>query len=102
MSIADEPPSRDLTRTRKQLVKEAGQHVQRLHKTLEDANLKLSGVISDVMGVSGRAMLKALIQGETDPQKLAQLAHPRLKGAPEDLVQALRGQVTKHHRFQTS
>lgn len=90
---------RDLTRTRKQLVKEAGQHVQRLHKTLEDANLKLSGVISDVMGVSGRAMLKALIQGETDPQKLAQLAHPRLKAAPEDLVEALRGQVTKHHRF---
>jgi len=90
---------RDLTRTRKQLVREVGQHVQRIHKTLEDANLKLSGVLSNVVGVSGRAMLEAIIQGETDPQKLARLAHPQLKAAPEDLVEALRGRVTKHQRF---
>lgn len=90
---------RDLTRTRKQLVRERSQHVQRLHKTLEDANLKLSGVISDVMGVSGRAMLEAIIQGEKDPQKLAQRAHPRLKAAPQELVEALRGRITRHHRF---
>jgi transposase len=90
---------RDLTRTRKQLVREECQHIQRIHKTLEDANIKLTGVISDVMGVSGRAMLGAIIRGETDPQKLAQLAHPRLKAAPEELVEALRGRVTKHHRF---
>jgi transposase len=67
---------RDLTRTRKQLVREVTQHIQRIQKTLEDANIKLGNVISDVVGTSGRAFLKALIDGETDPHKLASLAHP--------------------------
>ena len=90
---------RGLLRTRKQLVRERTSHVQRLQKTLEDANIKLDSVISDITGLSGRKMIAALIAGETDPDKLAQLAHPRLKALPEALREALRGRVTKHHRF---
>src|ERR1700733_4300723 len=62
---------RDLTRTRKQLVREISQHSLRIQKTLEDANLKLGSVLSDVLGKSGRAILAAVIAGETDPEKLA-------------------------------
>jgi transposase len=90
---------RDLLRTRKQLVREASRHVQRLQKTLEDANIKLDSVISDVMGLSGRRMIEALIAGQSDPQQLAQLAHRRIKASPEELCEALRGRVTRHHRF---
>jgi transposase len=90
---------RNLLRTRKQLVRERSSHVQRQQKTLEDANIKLDSVISDVLGLSGRAMVKALIAGESDPDKLAELAHRRLKAPPEKLREALRGRVTKHHRF---
>jgi len=90
---------RDLLRTRKQLVREASRHVQRLQKTLEDANIKLDSVISDVMGLSGRKMIEALIAGENDPEQLAQLAHRRIKASPEELCEALRGRVTRHHRF---
>jgi transposase len=73
---------RDLLRTRKQLVRERSRHVQRLQKTLEDANIKLDSVISDVMGLSGRRMIEALIAGESDPEQLAQLAHRRIKATP--------------------
>ena len=66
---------RNLLRTRKQLVRERSSHVERLQKTLEDANIKLDSVISDVMGRSGRAMVEALIAGESDPDRLAELAH---------------------------
>jgi len=90
---------RALLRTRKQLVRERGSHVQRLQKTLEDANIKLESVISDVTGVTGRAIIAALIEGETDPDKLAALAHRRIRSAPETLREALLGRVTKHHRF---
>jgi len=90
---------RDLTRTRKQLVREIAQHTQRIHKTLEDANIKLDSVISNILGVSGRAFLAALIAGETDPEKLVELAHPRLRAGRNTLVEALRGRVTQHHRF---
>jgi transposase len=65
---------RDLTRSRKQLVRELSQHVLRIQKVLEDANLKLGSVLSDITGKSGRAMLAAIVQGETDPEKLASLA----------------------------
>jgi transposase len=65
---------RDLTRTRKQLVREISQHSSRIQKTLEDANLKLGSVLSNVSGKSGRAILQALIAGESDPEKLADLA----------------------------
>jgi transposase len=90
---------RNLLRTRKQLVRERSSHVQRLQKTLEDANIKLDSVISDVMGLSGRAMVEALIAGESDPDRLAQLAHRRIKAPPETLREALRGRVTRRHRF---
>ena len=90
---------RDLLRTRKQLVREASRHVQRLQKTLEDANIKLDSVISDVIGLSGRRMIEALIAGQSDPEQLAQLAHRRIKASPEELCEALRGRVTRHHRF---
>jgi len=90
---------RDLTRTRKQLVREMARHVQRIQKTLEDANIKIAGVISDILGASGRAFLDALIAGETDPEKLANLARGRLRASRAQIVEALRGRVREHHRF---
>jgi transposase len=90
---------RDLTRTRRQLVHEVARHVLRIQKTLEDANLKLTQVMTDVMGVSGRAILTALIAGETDPDRLADLTRGRLKATRADLLDALHGRVTDHHRF---
>jgi len=90
---------RGLLRARKQLVRERTSHVQRIQKTLEDANIKLDSAISDVLGRSGRAMIEALIAGESDPGKLAALADGRIKAAQADLREALRGRVTKHHRF---
>jgi transposase len=90
---------RDFLRTRKQLVRERSGHIQRIQKTLEDANIKLDSVIANIMGVSGRAMIEALITGETDPAKLASLAHRQIKAPRDDLNEALRGKVTKHHRF---
>jgi len=68
---------RNLLRSRKQFVRERTSHVQRLQKTLEDANIKLDSVISDIIGLSGRRMIEALIAGETDPDALAALAHRR-------------------------
>jgi transposase len=90
---------RNLMRTRKQLVREQSSHVLRLQKTLEDANIKLDCMLSDVMGKSGRAMIEAMIAGETNPVKLASLADRRVKASPEELREALRGRVTDHHRF---
>jgi transposase len=90
---------RTLLRTRKQLVREKASHILRVQKTLEDANIKLDSVITDVMGMSGRAMMEALIAGESDPAKLARLANYRLKTSQEKLREAVRGRVTKHHRF---
>jgi transposase len=101
-SFVPDSPTQDLRallRTRKQLVREQSSHVLRVQKTLEDANIKLDSVISDVMGKSGRAMIKALIAGERDPANLARLADPRLKASPAQLSEALRGRVTKNHRF---
>ena len=90
---------RDLLRTRKQVTRERTRHAQRIQKTLEDANIKLDFVISDILGVSGRAMIEALIDGETDPEKLAAKAHRRLKATPQQLRDALHGRVTANHRF---
>jgi transposase len=90
---------RDLTRTRKQLVGEIARHTLRIQKTLEDANLKLTHVVSDVLGTSGRAILKALIAGEADPTHLANLTTGRLQASHAELVDALQGRVTPHHRF---
>lgn len=90
---------RDLTRTRRQLVHEMARHVLRIQKTLEDANLKLAHVISDIVGASGRAILTALIEGETNPSRLADLTKGRLKATRAALLEALHGRVTDHHRF---
>jgi transposase len=90
---------RDLTRTRKQLAREIVQHTQRIQKVLEDANIKLSSAISNVLGQSGRKVLEALIAGQTDPEKLVDLCSGRLKATRKELVEALRGRVTDHHRF---
>lgn len=90
---------RNVLRMRKQFVRERGSHIQRLQKTLEDANIKLDSMITDIIGLSGRRMIEALIEGETNPQALAALAHRRIKATPEELEAALRGRVTKHHRF---
>lgn len=90
---------RDLTRTRRQLVHEVARHVLRIQKTLEDANLKLTQVMSNIVGVSGRAILNALVAGETDPHRLADLTQGRLKASRADLLDALHGRVTDHHRF---
>jgi len=98
------PPSsiqelRTLTRTRKQFVREKAQHVQRIQKTLEDANLKIASAVSDIMGASGRAILDALVTGETDPEHLVDLTRGRLKASRATLTEALRGRMTPHHRF---
>jgi transposase len=90
---------RDLTRTRKQLVREIARHTQRVQKVLEDANIKLTEAISDILGATGRAILRALIDGETDPDRLADLTKGRLKASRSQLVEVLHGRVTAHHRF---
>lgn len=90
---------RDLTRTRKQLVRERGRHVQRIQKVLEDANIKLSSVVTDVTGISGRKILVALIEGESNPDRLAELGNAWLKASKDELRAALHGFVREHHRF---
>ena len=99
--VPDEPTQqmRDLLRTRKQFVRERSSHTQRIQKTLEDANIKLDSVITDIVGLSGRRMIEALIGGETDPEALAALAHGRIRATKAELEAALRGRVTAHHRF---
>lgn len=92
---------RDLTRARTQLTHERAQVVQRLEKLLEDAGIKLSAVVSDLMGVSSRAMLQALIDGQNDPQVLADLAKRRMRSKIPELGQALTGRFREHHAFLT-
>lgn len=90
---------RDLTRQRAQLASEHTRCVNRIHKVLQDANLKLSSVATDVMGMSGRDMLNALVAGQDDPAALAELARGKLRGKIPELKRALRGKVTQHHQF---
>ena len=90
---------RDLTRLRVSLVQERTRLVNRVHKVLEEAGLKLSSVLSDVMGWSGRAILHALCAGESDPQRLAELMHPSVHATQEQVVAALSAEVREHHRF---
>ena len=89
---------RELTRYRKTLVQERAQEVNRLHKVLETANLKLTVVATDVLGVSGRAMLAALLAGQDDPEALAELARGRLRAKLPELRRALAGRMQPHHR----
>jgi transposase len=90
---------RTLMRTRKQLVRERAQHVQRLQKTFEDANLKIASVVTDITGVSGRAIIKSLIAGETEPTALLAVTTGRLKAPKDTLLKALKGRVRTPHRF---
>lgn len=89
---------RDLTRTRKQLVREVSQHSSRIQKVLEDANLKLGSVLSNVLGKSGRAILEALIAGQSDPERLADLAQGTARKKRAELIEALHGRIRPHHR----
>jgi transposase len=88
---------RDLTRYRRSLIQDRTREMQRVEKLLEDAQIKLSSVASDIFGVSGRAMLEALIGGQRDPKVLAQLARRRLRAKLAALEEALRGFFTDHH-----
>lgn len=90
---------RDLTRQRSQLVSECTGVANRIHKTLEDANIKLGSVASDILGKSGRTMLDGLIAGDVSPEELADLARRRLRGKIPELRLALEGRSTDHHRF---
>jgi transposase len=90
---------RTLTRTRKQFVRERTAHAQRIDKVLEDANLKLGVVLSDLLGKGGRAVLQALIAGQSDPERLASCITTRVKASRAELLEALRGHVSAHHRF---
>jgi len=90
---------RDLTRHRTQLVEEKTRTSNRIEKVLEDANIKLGSVASEVMGVSSRAMILALLEGEKDPAQIADLARRSLRGKIPELQKALEGHLTEHHRF---
>jgi transposase len=90
---------RDLTRYRTSLIEERTREANRIQKVLEDANIKLAAVASDVLGLSGRAMLAAIVAGEDDPERLARLALGRLRKKHAALVEALTGRVQDHHRL---
>jgi transposase len=90
---------RDLTRYRKRLIQERAREANRVHKVLEDANIKLASVATDILGVSGRAMLEALLHGTSDPAVLADLAKGRLRQKLPALRQALTGRFRDHHGF---
>lgn len=90
---------RDLTRQRAQLYAEHTRCANRIHKVLQDANIKLSSVATDILGVSGRDMLAALVAGQDDPEQMAKLARGALRKKIPDLKRALQGHVTAHHQF---
>jgi transposase len=101
-SFVPEPATqamRSLLRTRKQRVREQASYIQRLQKTLEDANIKLSSVLSNVVGLSGRDIINAIIAGESDPDYLLTLVHRGVKTPREKIRAALQGRVTAQHRF---
>jgi transposase len=90
---------RDLTRQRTQLLGDRARVINRIQKTLEDANIKLASVATDIMGKSGRAMLDALIEGQITPEQMADLARARMRSKMPQLTEALTGRFTDHHRF---
>jgi transposase len=90
---------RDLTRYRASLAQEINRIANRIQKVLEDANIKLASVATDTLGASGRAMLEAMIQGEQDSRRLAEMAQGKLRNKIPELQEALQGRVSRHHRF---
>src|SRR5262249_32266077 len=104
-SFVPEAPQRalrDLTRQRTHLIQERASEVNRMQKVLEWANIKLSSVVTDITGVSARAMMQALVAGQTDVSELAQLAKGRLRSKLPELEAALRGALLEHHAFMIS
>jgi transposase len=103
-SLVPPPPIRqlrDLTRARTVITRERSREAQRLEKLLEDAGVKLTSVVSNITGVSSRAMLEALIDGRQDPAAIAELVHPRMRPKIPALIEALTGRFGDHHRFMT-
>lgn len=101
-SFVPPPPQRqlrELTRQRRQVIQGRSDVSNRIQKVLEDANIKLSGVATDILGVSGRAMLEALLAGNNDAEAMAELARGRMRAKLPQLREALTGRVTDHHRF---
>ena len=90
---------RDLTRQRTQLLGDRARVVNRIQKNLEDANIKLASVATDITGKSGRAILDALVEGQLSPEQMAELVHKRMEAKKPALREALNGRVTPHHRF---
>jgi transposase len=90
---------RELTRHRSSFVRERANLINRVHKVLESVNIKLASVATDVMGVSGRAMLAAIIEGQATPSVMAELSKGRMRGKRDQLAKALEGRVKPHHRF---
>jgi transposase len=90
---------RDLTRARRELTREIVRHMQRIQAVLEEAEIKLTSVVSDILGMSGRRILKPMVSGESDPRRLAELGSARLACPQEALTAALDGRVRDHHRF---
>lgn len=101
-SFVPPPPQQELralTRTRKQFVRERTSHVLRIEKVLEEANFKISSYLTDMMGKSARAVLQAIIDGERDPERLLECVSSRVKASRAELLEALRGRASTHHRF---
>jgi len=90
---------RDLTRYRRSLVADRARLESSIQKVVEDTNIKLASVVTDITGKSGRAILRAFLDGEQDPQKLAELALGRMREKREQLAQAVQGTLEEHHRF---
>jgi len=91
--------ARDLTRTRTQLTREIAKHTQRIQKTLEKANIKLETVLTHVLGVTGRAIIRAIIEGQTDPDALLALRRGKIKATVDEMREALLGRPTESHRL---
>jgi transposase len=90
---------RDLCRYRKKLTGQASAEKNRIQKVLEDANIKMASVASDIFGISGRAMLDSLLEGKLSPEEMAELARGKMRSKIPQLVDALEGRVDEHHRF---
>jgi transposase len=90
---------RDLTRQRAKLTQQKAAVANRIQKVLEDTNIKIASLLSDLLGVSGRRILKSLIEGQSDNSQLVLLVHPTVRAKKDDLTLALQGRVTEHHRF---
>ncbi|MGC9384949.1 MAG: IS110 family transposase [Kosmotogaceae bacterium] len=90
---------RDLTRYKRRIVEQVASEKNRIHKFLEDANIKLSSVVSNLSGARATKIIDALIEGEGDPEELAKMRHGRMQASEQDLITALTGNITEHHKF---